>query len=66
LQELRAASRAIAFKVAQTARDEGSGQSLDDQALQKAIEEFCWFPDYPAAEPCRGRAKRGAGEPVNP
>ena len=51
LQELRAASRLIAFKVAQTARDEGCGRSLDDQALQAAIGEFCWFPDYPATEP---------------
>ena len=51
LQELRAVSRLIAFKVAQTARDEGFGRSLDDQALQAAIEEFCWFPDYAATEP---------------
>ena len=65
LQELRTASRLIAFKVAQTARDEGFGQSLDDEALQKAIEDFCWFPDYPAAEACRPRSKRGAGEPAN-
>jgi malic enzyme len=46
LQDLRSASRLIAFKVAQTARDEGSGRSLDDDALNAAIEEFCWFPDY--------------------
>ena len=50
LSELRTASRLIAFKVAQTARDEGFGQSLDDKALQAAIEDFCWFPDYPATE----------------
>ena len=47
LRELRAASRLIAFHVAKTARDEGFGQSLDDQALHAAIEDFCWFPDYP-------------------
>ena len=47
LRELRAASRLIAFHVAKTARDEGFGQSLDDQALEAAIEEFCRFPDYP-------------------
>ncbi len=59
LQELRAASRLIAFKVAQTARDEGFGQSLDDKALQAAIDSFCWSPDYPAAAPAPAtRAKR--------
>jgi len=46
LCELRATSRLIAFHVAQTARDEGFGQSLDDQALEAAIADFCWFPDY--------------------
>jgi malic enzyme len=65
LKDLRAVSRAIAFKVAQTARDEGYGQSLDDEALQAAIEEFRWFPDYPAAEPSRSRPKRTALEPAN-
>jgi malate dehydrogenase (oxaloacetate-decarboxylating) len=64
LQELRAVSRGIAFKVAQTARDEGFGQSLDDKALQAAIEEFCWFPDYPAAEPAPLRTKPPAEQPV--
>jgi malic enzyme len=44
--ELRAVSRAIAFKVAQTARDEGFGRSFEDNALQEAIDAFCWFPDY--------------------
>jgi len=48
LCELRAVSQLIAFKVAQTAREEGCGRSLDDAALQAAIEEFIWFPDYPA------------------
>jgi malate dehydrogenase (oxaloacetate-decarboxylating) len=50
LSELRAASRLIAFQVAKTARDEGFGQSLDDPALQAAIEEFCWFPEYPETD----------------
>ena len=48
LRELRAASRLIAFKVAQTARDAGVGRSVDDATLQAEIEEFVWFPDYPA------------------
>ena len=65
LQELRAASRLIAFKVAQTARDEGFGQSLDDAALQAAIKDFCWFPNYPAAKPSPIRSKSGGKEPAN-
>jgi malic enzyme len=47
LNDLRAVSRLIAFQVARTARDEGCGHSLDDSALQAAIEDFCWMPDYP-------------------
>lgn len=50
LRELRAVSQIIAFKVAQTARDEGFGRSLDDEALKAAIEDFCWFPNYPASD----------------
>jgi malic enzyme len=50
LRELRAASRLIAFLVAKTARDEGFGQSLDDVALQAAIDESCWFPEYPETD----------------
>jgi malic enzyme len=50
LSDLRAVSRLIAFQVARTARDEGFGHSLDDTALQAAIDEFCWFPDYPATD----------------
>jgi malic enzyme len=46
LRELRAVSKLIAVKVAQTARDEGCGRSLDDAELQTAIEEFVWSPDY--------------------
>jgi malic enzyme len=51
LRELRTVSQLIAFKVAQTARDEGCGRSLDDAALEAAIKEFVWFPDYPAKLP---------------
>jgi malate dehydrogenase (oxaloacetate-decarboxylating) len=51
LRELRAVSKLIAFKVAQTARDEGCGRSLEDQELQAAIEEFVWFPDYAPKPP---------------
>jgi malic enzyme len=60
LTELRAVSHVIAFKVAQTARDEGFGQSLDDDALQAAIENFCWFPEYPDTEPAPARSKTDA------
>ncbi len=48
LSALREVTKLVAFKVAQTARDEGCGRSLDDTALQAAIDQFCWHPDYPA------------------
>ena len=48
LRELRAVSKLIAFKVAQTARDEGCGRSLEDAELQTAIDEFVWQPVYPS------------------
>ncbi len=50
LSELRKVSRLIAFQVARTARDEGFGHSLDDNALRAAIEEFCWVPNYPETD----------------
>jgi len=50
LRHLRQISQAIGFKVAQTARDEGCGRSLEDQELKAAIEDFVWFPTY-APEP---------------
>jgi malic enzyme len=50
LRDLRLVSRLIAFKVAQTARDEGLGRTLDDDALQSSIDDFCWFPDYSTPE----------------
>jgi malic enzyme len=62
LSELRSVSRLIAFHVAKTARDEGFGQSLDDAALETAIEDFCWFPDYPAPECAPPRSKRADKE----
>jgi len=46
LHDLRQVSQRIAFRVAQTARDEGLGQALEDAAIQTAIENFCWFPNY--------------------
>ena len=46
LRDLRKVSSLIAFKVAQTAREEGLGCSLSDEQLLAAIEEFVWFPDY--------------------
>jgi malic enzyme len=48
LRQLRAVSQLIAFKVAQTARDEGCGRSLSDAELEAAIKEFIWFPEYPS------------------
>jgi len=46
LRELRRISQLIAFKVAETARDEGFGRSLDDRELKRAVAGFCWYPDY--------------------
>ena len=46
LRALREVSHRIAFAVARTARDEGVGSSLEDAALQTAIDRFCWFPNY--------------------
>ena len=46
LSQLRAISRAIGFRVAQTARDEGIGRKLDDDKLYSALDEFIWNPNY--------------------
>jgi malic enzyme len=46
LRHLREISRAIGFKVAQTARDEGIGRSHDDNALEAEFDKFIWYPDY--------------------
>jgi malic enzyme len=46
LNHLRAISRAIGFKVAQTARDEGIGRSFTDEALNAELDKFIWYPDY--------------------
>lgn len=46
LNHLRAISRAIGFKVAQTARDEGIGRSYTDEALHTELDKFIWYPDY--------------------
>ncbi len=66
LRELRAVSQLIALKVAQTARDEGCGRSLDDVALQAAIEEFVWFPDYPAKPSSLAQPAPVAEAPAEP
>jgi malate dehydrogenase (oxaloacetate-decarboxylating) len=46
LRDLRAVSRLIALRVAQVAREEGTGRTLDDAALEAAIDAFCWTPKY--------------------
>lgn len=46
LNHLRAISRAIGFKVAQTARDEGIGRSYTDEQLNAELDKFIWYPDY--------------------
>ncbi len=64
LQDLRDVSARVAFKVAQTAREQGLGRSLPDEALQAEIDEFCWFPDYLNGEAHRHDTipARGNGE----
>lgn len=46
LNHLRVISRAIGFKVAQTARDEGIGRSFTDDQLNAELDKFIWYPDY--------------------
>jgi malic enzyme len=60
LRHLRQISQAIGIKVAQTARDEGFGRALEDQELKRAIEEFVWFPDYPAQTEARKKSAKSA------
>jgi malate dehydrogenase (oxaloacetate-decarboxylating) len=47
LRDLREATQSVAFAAAQTARDEGFGQDLNDAKLKSALAENCWFPEYP-------------------
>jgi malic enzyme len=51
LRDLREVSRLIAFKIAQTARDQGFGRALNDAEIKAEIEASCWFPDYPSLQP---------------
>ena len=50
LKDLRAVSRLVAFKVAQMARDEGVGRTLDDEAIRAELDQFVWMPEYPDLE----------------
>jgi malic enzyme len=50
LHDLRAVSKQIALRVAQKARDAGLGRDMDDQAIAKAIDDYCWFPQYERLE----------------
>jgi malic enzyme len=50
LKDLRAVSRLVAFKVAQMARDEGVGRTLDDAAIEAELEALIWTPEYPDLE----------------
>jgi len=49
LRDLREVSRRIAFRVGQTAREQGVGSSRNDELLMAAIDDFCWFPEYAGA-----------------
>jgi malic enzyme len=66
LRHLREVSKLIAFKVAQTARDEGLGRSLEDSALRKAIEDAVWWPDYDAHGPAAMALALQPAEPAEP
>lgn len=61
LRHLRTISRAIGFTVAQTARDQGLGRALDDEALDAAVREFMWLPDYPPSARLKGGDSECAG-----
>jgi malate dehydrogenase (oxaloacetate-decarboxylating) len=58
LRDLRRVSRLIAVKIAQTARDQGSGRTLEDAEIEAEIEASCWFPDYPSPQPPSGPPRR--------
>jgi malic enzyme len=62
LRDLQEVSRQIAFKVAQTARDQGFGRTLEDSELKEAIESFWWYPDYSSAPGADG--ENGSEEPA--
>ncbi|KAB2667151.1 MAG: NAD-dependent malic enzyme [Verrucomicrobia bacterium] len=49
IKDLRAISRKIALRVAQVAREEGIGRSVDDATLEVDIAGFVWEPAYPVA-----------------
>jgi malic enzyme len=61
LKNLREVSRIIAFRVAQTAREEGFGRSLDDAKIKAALDEFCWSPNY-ANIPANWTSKDRSGQ----
>lgn len=61
LRHLRQISQKIGFKVAQTARDEGMGRMLDDEALDITLREFMWLPEYPHSPPARHEDLEQAG-----
>jgi len=50
LKNLRQVSREVACRVAQTARDEGLGRTLDDSQIQTELDRMTWFPEYPDLE----------------
>lgn len=47
LGELPKVSRQVALKVAQVARDEGVGRTLDDAAIEAELDELIWTVEYP-------------------
>lgn len=49
--EVADVSRRVAARVAATARDEGVGLPLDDDAIAAAIDDYWWTPTYPTITP---------------
>jgi malic enzyme len=44
---MREVSRRIAIAVVREAKTERVGRSLHDEDIEKAVDEFMWYPDYP-------------------
>jgi malate dehydrogenase (oxaloacetate-decarboxylating) len=50
LQDLRAVSRHVAFRVAQQARDYGLGRTIEDDVIEAELDQMIWAPEYPDLE----------------
>lgn len=53
LEEVQAVSRRIASAVARAAADEGTGDQIDDDEIQRRIDELWWTAAYAPVQPAR-------------